>query len=447
MLIDFKIKNYKSFYHLTDISLVADNTKQDDKQRLILLNKKGKNKKYVLPAMVIYGGNASGKTSMISAMGTLKEIIMNGTIKKNINNSAINKLEIDSFIHDAQKIKEPIEFSITFQSSLHIYEYIIGLKVDSPLIGNERKIIREELNIVQYQDIGTSLKEKKINLFQRDERQISLNKNEEILAIYDKGNEFLKDIINIEKNFNDNLDFETLFLTNSYKGSVSIKIANDILDWFENKLVVIVDFTKKGTIINFEGESEVAYFSTILDRLNNLADFGPQKIGYLKDSESGKYVLSSFYHVNGIDEGMVINSSVIESRGTIKLIDFWTRFIAYFSQGGVFFLDEFDCSIHPELIAGIISLFHDPQINTAHAQLIFNTHNPLFLQKQFFRRDQVMFIEKNDKNYISQAYKLSEFDIRKGTNYMKQYFEGKYGALPFIDFASAIQSQEEDRHE
>ena len=29
MLLDFKIKNYKSFYNLTDISMIADSAKKD----------------------------------------------------------------------------------------------------------------------------------------------------------------------------------------------------------------------------------------------------------------------------------------------------------------------------------------------------------------------------------------------------------------------------------
>ena len=74
MLIQFKIKNFKSFYHDTVINMVADTKKQELKNNLISipLTKKGKK---ILPAIVIYGSNASGKTSIIEAFNTFKRII------------------------------------------------------------------------------------------------------------------------------------------------------------------------------------------------------------------------------------------------------------------------------------------------------------------------------------------------------------------------------------
>ena len=40
MLLDFKIKNYKSFYNLTDISMIADSAKKDLNDRLINVGNK-----------------------------------------------------------------------------------------------------------------------------------------------------------------------------------------------------------------------------------------------------------------------------------------------------------------------------------------------------------------------------------------------------------------------
>ena len=106
MLINFKIKNFKSFYDTTEIDMSSNNRKREYMNRLINIKQKGRIKKNILPAMVIYGSNASGKTSLISALDTLKEVIINGTIKKQISNEQINKLEIAAFIHDVKKMKE-----------------------------------------------------------------------------------------------------------------------------------------------------------------------------------------------------------------------------------------------------------------------------------------------------------------------------------------------------
>ena len=49
-----------------------------------------------------------------------------------------------------------------------------------------------------------------------------------------------------------------------------------------------------------------------------------------------------------------------------------------------------------------------------------------------------MFVEKDEETYMSSVYKLSDIDIRNDASYMKNYFEGKFGALPFIDFEEAL---------
>ena len=42
------------------------------------------------------------------------------------------------------------------------------------------------------------------------------------------------------------------------------------------------------------------------------------------------------------------------------------------------------------------------------------------------------FIEKDDKNGISDLYPLSDFSVRKTENVERGYMLGRYGAVPFI---------------
>ena len=436
MILDFRFKNYKSFYNETSVNMFANNAKKEYKDRLINVTSKKGVKKKVLPSMVIYGSNASGKTSIISGVNMLKQIVINGTIKKQIKNKEIQKLGICPFIHDNKKNNEPIHLEITFKTNDYIYNY--SLDIIANYDQSIRKIVNEELNIIEYKNFGTSVKEIRINLFKRYESKVVLNIFKNINNISEN---FINENNNLEKNLSENLDKEDLFLTTGFKSMISLKIANDILDWFQEKLVTVIDFNEKEPLVSFEENEDSGlslYKNKMLDRLIKLADFGPQEIGYIKDSNTGKYSLNSFYSPKGAEQGLIINSKIIESRGTIKLIDFWVGFMKFFERGGVFILDEFDCSIHPELIGGIIDLFNNKEINTNNAQLIFNTHNPLYLQNRFFRRDQIMFVEKDEKTYMSTVYKLSDFELRNDANYMKNYFEGKFGALPFIDFESAL---------
>lgn len=437
MLLDFKIKNYKSFYNEAELSMFAENAKKEKKEILIPLE--NATKKLILPSAVIYGANASGKTTIISAINTLKEIIINGTIKKQANSKPIKELTITSFIHNNKKQKEPICFEITFKVGNRIYNYI--LNIFATYMEEERKILKEELNIIKYIKEGSSTIERKKNIFIRNEDSIKISK--ENLKIYDE-EEKIDDLETIEKNLNENIDREALFLTTGFKSMISLKIESEIVNWFENKLITIVDFSGKEPIVDVidqdNEDKNMVYGNKILNRLIKFADFGPQIIGYKKDNNTGKYSLVSIYN-----DKIIVNSRDIESKGTIKLINFWVSFIYKFKEGGIFILDEFDASIHPEIIGGIIDLFNNPEINTAKSQLIFNTHNPLYLQKRFFRRDQILFIEKDSETYMSTMYRLSDFKVNNDVNYMKRYFEGDFGALPFIDFESVINYDEGDK--
>lgn len=443
MLLNFKIKNFKSFYNETEISMIANNSKRDFSDRLINISGKKYIKKSGLPSMVIYGANASGKTSIISAINMLKQIVINGTIKKQIKNKDIKELDICSFIHDNKKINEPIHLEITFKTDEYIYNYLIN--VIATYIKPLRKIVSEELNIIEYIKNGTSVKENKINIYKRFENNVELNKEPKAIELLMKDDKFIKELKNLEETFSENLDKEDLFLTTGFKSMISLKMSSDILNWFQEKLITVVDFNVKEPLVNIENNEEkemMIFRNKKLDKLIKIADFGPQQIGYIKDNNTGKCTLSSFYSPKGSRQGIIIDSKTVESKGTIKLIDFWIGFLEYFEKGGVFVLDEFDCSIHPELVGGIIDLFNNKEINKNHSQLIFNTHNPLYLQKKFFRRDQIMFVEKDEETYMSSVYKLSDIEIRNDASYMKNYFEGKFGALPFIDFEAALDIEE-----
>lgn len=87
----------------------------------------------------------------------------------------------------------------------------------------------------------------------------------------------------------------------------------------------------------------------------------------------------------------------------------------------------------------IIDIFHNDDINKNHAQLIFNTHNPIFLNASLLRRDEIKFVERDENTGKSIQYALSDFKtadgFRKGEDYMNNYFISRYGAIKEIDFS------------
>ena len=101
-------------------------------------------------------------------------------------------------------------------------------------------------------------------------------------------------------------------------------------------------------------------------------------------------------------------------------------------EGKILIIDELDASLHPMLTKSLIELFHDEEINTKNAQLIFATHDTNLLTPSIFRRDQVWLTEK-DKYGATDIYSLAQFkDVRAKENFEKNYIQGKYGAIPYL---------------
>ncbi|MBS4055572.1 MAG: ATP-binding protein, partial [Thermaerobacter sp.] len=94
--------------------------------------------------------------------------------------------------------------------------------------------------------------------------------------------------------------------------------------------------------------------------------------------------------------------------------------------------------LHPSLTRFILNLFHSLDINLSTAQLICNTHDVLLLDEDI-RRDQVWFVQKNQRGE-SELYSLHDFaDIRKDDLFRKKYLLGVFGAIPRLERNAAYE--------
>ena len=66
-------------------------------------------------------------------------------------------------------------------------------------------------------------------------------------------------------------------------------------------------------------------------------------------------------------------------------------------KGSVFFIDELNARLHPLLVRYFLLTFLNPEINTNHAQLVFTTHDTWQLSNQLLRRDEIWFVEKDER--------------------------------------------------
>ena len=113
MLLNFYSKNFKSFRN--GFSLSMKPTKLKDLNDSILKYTSNNQEKKALSSGVIYGPNASGKTTLIEAINCFKKIVLNGgisSVDNNLQNKTNNFLMLVPFIY-SQNL-EPVEFEIEF---------------------------------------------------------------------------------------------------------------------------------------------------------------------------------------------------------------------------------------------------------------------------------------------------------------------------------------------
>ncbi|MGI6649586.1 MAG: AAA family ATPase [Bacillota bacterium] len=439
MLINYSFSNFRSFKNRTSLSMLAGTQTTMNEN---LIRQDGYR---IIPSVVIYGANASGKSNIIMSLAVMKEIILAGSLESNVPN--LNNLEMCPFAHSDDK--KAMSFEIEFTNKG--YHLIYGFEVLCSLFKKDvRRILSENLSIVD----NKSKKSNQVKLFARNSDGVIIMKDKEALNIIEFDEKLLGEF---EKKINSNLDDTELFLSRAFKSTINNELAEAVIDFFKDELVVVSDFTLKKANLTFSLEDlpnkDFFAWNKILEGFVKIADFGPQSIAFKSNKsdneKSADMELVSIYRYKD-KNAVVIPAELMESRGTLKLLDFAIPFESLFSSGGVFVLDEFDAAIHPELIKGIIALFNDQTINKNGAQLIFTTHNPIYLNNKIFRRDQIRFVEKDQDTFESVIYSLADFgskEIRNDHNYLINYFKGNYGALPFIDFSKLLSKSASEEEE
>lgn len=421
----FNIQNFRVFNDDTLLDLRSNNRQTKFNENLLTEKYTLKRKSLslnVLPYTVIYGGNASGKTSIIKAMALLKNIILDGRIFSDNPQEILHSLELFPFLHDYRKYVEPMKLSIGFIYNEKKYEYMIKIKCSlrQEYFYADREIIEEQLFI----------NDKEIYL--RSATNVVFD-NVEYKIGQDEGQEHITK--------------EELFLYSQFKTSKYNVDFQNIVNWFRFKFVVIDDISKLKTIIEASLPpylKSIDLRNKIIDAVTKLSDFGPQDIFYrLNSTENGSNAeMRVHYNIKGHPKlGFDTPASNTESTGTIKLVNLAMFLVDSLLNGITVVIDEFDSSLHFALIKEIVNLYSNKEINTGNGQLIFTSHNPIFIPLVKIRRDQIYFIEKNPDNHSSSLYSLSDFpseDVRTSEAFIKNYLDGKYGALPSFNFEDEI---------
>ena len=425
MLLEFKTRNYKSFVEEMVFSMTPA-PKQKGLDYSILSMQAGSKTYKGLSSAVIYGPNASGKTNVIGAMDTFRSIVLRGNIRNadaSSPNAAASTLEL---VPNCSGIKEPTEFSVLFVDDGLTVEYSVKVDLGAFLDSDyPRKILEEKLSVNE-----------KLVFCRNDE--LTVNLPSVIKAYVNKS--IKKKTPKMLELAADSLSDTELFLTNGFKSIFAQELVKRILFWFSSKFIVVYRSDDMRLVRKFaDPKANTIYVETTLTEAAREFGITGNALGYKSTGadDTDDTILCTIFG------NKLLPAEMFESYGTIRFINEFPLVILVLMNGGTLVMDEFDASIHPMALMNIINIFHNDDINKNQSQLIFNTHNPIFLDASLLRRDEIKFVEREEATGNSVHYALSDFKtadgIRNGEDYMNNYFVSRYGAIKDVDFSPILE--------
>jgi len=429
MIINFSIQNFGSIKDKQTLTFEAD--KSDHLESSYIINTNGLR---LLKIALIYGSNASGKTTILRGLEFLRRIVLEPETKKT------DELDFQPFLFDSETPKQNSVISIEFLANDTKYYYEVEF--------SKKAIVSEVLNFYN---------PNKANVFKRNtdlENQFTEIKF---------GSKIKIDRV-IEKNLEANTLWNNTVLGGFLKTNVDIKELNEVVEWFKNYLrpliyaktqleVFITSKIEKGELSKLDvinvlkkadlhisdiviQEKEEEIFNRFIDILDRLLKVSPDEVKKIEEKGKETSVNIEFEHT--VNQAKYTLPIELESQGTRRFYGFAGLLVLLIKNSTAFLIDELESSLHPDLYTHFILSF---LLNTNKSQLIATTHNREILDnKDIFRNDAIWFTDKNE-NCSTELYSLADFDssiVRNTTNILNAYKSGKLRATPnlgdiFID--------------
>ncbi len=417
MLVEFNVSNFLSFRDQATLSLVKAKSAELEDSNTFL--PEAFSTPALLKSSVLYGANAAGKSNLIKALDTMREIVVNSARE----GQAGEKLSIKPFLLDDSSSLQPSEFEATFVSDGVRYQYGFSATAE--------RVLEEWLHAFPKG---------------RPQRWIERSYNEDKQS-YQWGS--MEKLSGQKQLWQDSTRSNSLFLSTAMQ--LNSQQLKPVFDWFSNKLHVagfgrwhpgystslceVKDTREK--ILGFLKAADVGIDDIKLQREKfnpeTLPDGLPEEIKSQIENEYKDKPVINIKTSHTLKNGRkVLIDLDDESDGTQKIFALSGPWLDTLKNGYTLVIDELHDNLHPLMVKFLVDLFHNNETNPNNAQLIFTTHETSILNQDVFRRDQVWFCEK-DKDQSSRLFPLTDFSPRKGVdNLEKGYLSGRYGALPYL---------------
>lgn len=414
MLIEFRVKNFRSLRDEQVLSLVASKDKSllDTHTQATGINAAPA----LLRSAAIYGANASGKSNLIKALQYMRGVVIESA-------TAIQPgqpYSVQPFRLDVESAQQPTEFEVTFLLDGVRYQY--GFSMTSQRILSEYLLVYKSFKPQRW-----------------FERHLDVETGKDVY-------EFSASLKGPKVVWEGATRPNSLFLSMAVQ--LNSEALRPVFDWFANQLLILNELNPLNMNVSIqklkqvEGRRDICSFLSAADISIADIDIVTRKVPGQSvhfDLAGGKTEVRMeeveenqlrFHHVT--DKGKAIFELADESAGTRSLLFLSGPVLDILANGRILVIDELDTSLHTLLVRELVRLFHTPEVNANGAQLIFSTHDTSLLDDpDLFRRDQIWFVEK-DRDQASQLVALVEFSPRKNEALERGYLMGRYGGIPFI---------------
>ena len=358
---------------------------------------------YVNKLVGIIGGNASGKTSILTAINMIGQILTSPILQFDLNDkmdSIRELLEKDNNIENRKLLRDMID---SINSSTNIVVQNLRRKDEDTIIEVEMYITSDEEELTGYYTYKLKLngKSKKIKNEFLGFRKKYKDKNEPIIRIEDAKegqvyyiNRFFRNITDIDKESKVELEkkykYCKVFVEHYIKNSATLDTSEDC---------------------NYKDLKYIDWYKKAPESLRTLVRVVDPKIKEVKIDNNKKFEELVFV----LKDGSNITRSML-STGTERFLNLIRYVNEIIDKNGVLAIDEIEQNLHKDLVELIIKLFSE--MTNKNAQIIFTTLSPEIFDivdennKKIFKQDTIFII--NCDNDDIQVDKLIDLQIDGG---------------------------------
>ncbi len=158
----------------------------------------------------------------------------------------------------------------------------------------------------------------------------------------------------------------------------------------------------------------------------------------LEEDQLATVIRSLVFTHRGIADDCPPFSIHEESDGTVAWLAIAVPALEALRRGGLLLIDEIDSSLHPHLLEILLGAFADPLVNEKGAQLIFTSHESYVLSPLSDVELEPEQIWLTDKTYdgVTELTCLADFPKHPDANITRRYLTGRYGGIPHLSPSS-----------